>query len=75
VQFLYNNPKAGIHKDIAFEDIRQQFKVFEKILCFNDWLTAKKHNNNNIDPADNGNDSLSLTKIRNLMEGIKHYFP
>jgi hypothetical protein len=56
-------------------DIKQQVKVLEWMLCFNDWLASKKHVKNNIDTEAEGNESLSLRKIREYMDAIKIYFP
>jgi hypothetical protein len=75
VQFLYDHPKAGEDKEVAFGDLKQQMKVLERMLCFNDWLASKKHAKHNIDPDEDGNESISLQKIRDLMIGIKIYFP
>jgi hypothetical protein len=60
---------------VAFGDLKQQMKVLERMLCFNDWLASKKHVKHNIDPDEDGNESISLQKIRDLMIGIKIYFP
>lgn len=75
VRYLYNNPKAGIHGDVMLVDLRQKVKVLERMLCFHDWLFAKEHAKETIDPDQDGNESISLQKIRDLMQGIKLYFP
>jgi hypothetical protein len=75
VRHLYDNPKAGVNAEVMLVDLRQKVKVLERMLCFHDWLFAKEHLKANIDVDQDGNDSISLQKIRDLMQGIKLYFP
>jgi hypothetical protein len=75
VRYLYDHPKVGVNAEEMLAELGQQVKVLEKMLCFHDWLFAEEHRRNTIDPDDVGNDPLSLTKIRDLMHGIKIYFP
>jgi hypothetical protein len=75
VRYLYDNPKAGVNADKMLVELRQKVKVMERMLCFHDWLFAKEHLKATIDPDQDGNDSISLQKIRDLLQGIKLYFP
>jgi hypothetical protein len=75
VRYLYDNPKAGVNADEMLVELRQKVKVMERMLCFHDWLFAKEHLKATIDPDQDGNDSISLQKIRDLLQGIKLYFP
>jgi hypothetical protein len=75
VRYLCDNPKAGETSDTTYAAIRQQVKILEKMLCFHDWLFSDCHDKETIDPDEEGNDPVSLTKIRELMHGIKLYFP
>jgi hypothetical protein len=75
VQYLYDNPKAGTDGDVMLADLKQKVKVLERMLCFHDWLFAKEHLKETIDPDPNGNESIAMQKIRDLLQGIKLYFP
>jgi hypothetical protein len=41
VRFLYEHLKAGEIADAMFEDLKQQVKVLERMLCFHGWLFAQ----------------------------------
>jgi hypothetical protein len=73
--FLHNNPKAGEDPGATFACLKKQALTLEKLLCFHDWLFAEQHDKVTLDPDVDDNDSLVTTKIRELMEDIKLYFP
>jgi hypothetical protein len=59
----------------VFAGLKKQALTLEKLLCFHDWLFAEEHDKVTLDPDADDNECLAITKIRELMEDIKLYFP
>lgn len=61
VHFPYDNPKAREVPETVFQELRQQARILEAMLCSQNWLFAKQQHQRGaaVDPGQEGNESKS----------------